>query len=121
VAPWCASHQAKLKRVLYTVYLLLPAQADKSNTVIDTLRRVVMPNIQGHRAFPTVDQKANDGMMSLCQTETMMWCDEPSGNIANEILCKSPTSPFGRGEHFGNCGHILGATSDGAYRGDFSF
>jgi hypothetical protein len=58
VAPWCTSHQAELQRVLYTVYLLLPTQADKSNTVIDPLRAVVVPDVQGHIAFSAVDQKA---------------------------------------------------------------
>jgi hypothetical protein len=60
LAPWCTSHQAKLKRVLYTVYLLLPTQADKSNTVIDPLRTVVVPDVQCHAAFPAVYQEARN-------------------------------------------------------------
>jgi hypothetical protein len=60
VAPWCTSHQAKFQRILYAVYLLLPAQADKSNTVIYPLRIVIASDVQGHIAFPTVEQKAGD-------------------------------------------------------------
>lgn len=60
LAPWCASHQAKLQRILYAVYLLLPAQADKSNTVIYPLRTVIVSDVQGHIAFPAVKQKASE-------------------------------------------------------------
>jgi hypothetical protein len=72
VAPWCTSHQAKLQGVLYSVHLHLPAQADKSNTIIDPLRAVVVPNIQGHIAFPAVEQKAkNMDMFSVKQERNM--------------------------------------------------
>ena len=53
--------------------LLLPTQADKSNTVIDTLRAIIVSDVQGHSAFPAVDQEANDGMMRFYQTGTMIW------------------------------------------------
>jgi hypothetical protein len=47
--------------------------------------------------------------------------DKPPGYIANEMLCKSPTSPFGRGVYFGNRRDILSVASDGANRSNFSF
>lgn len=62
MASWCASHQAKFKRVFDAVHFLLPTQADKSNTVIDTLGAIIVPDVQGHSAFPAVDQEANDSM-----------------------------------------------------------
>jgi len=65
VASWCASHQAKFQRVFDAVYFFLPTQADESNTVIDTLRAIIVPDVQGHSAFPAVDQEANDGMMRV--------------------------------------------------------
>ena len=79
MAPWCTSHHAKLQGVFYTVHLLLPTQADKSNTVIDTLRAVVMPDIQGHAVFPAVNQKANDGMVSLCR-------NRENGVVTNRLV-----------------------------------
>jgi hypothetical protein len=63
VAPWCTGHQAKLQRVLYPIYLL-PTQADKPDAVIDTLRAIVVPNVERHSSLPAVDQKADDGTMS---------------------------------------------------------
>jgi hypothetical protein len=59
MAPWCTGHQAKFERVFHAGHLLLPTQADKSDTVIDTLRAIVVPDVQGHRAFPAVDKKAD--------------------------------------------------------------
>jgi hypothetical protein len=124
VAPWCTSHQAKLQRILYTVYLLLPAQADESNTVIYPLRTVIVSDVQGHIAFPTVEQKASEsetGMKFSIKQETTMIDDQPLGNIANEVLCKSPTSPFGRRVHFSDCRHILSVPGNCTNRSRFSF
>lgn len=70
VAPWCTSHQAKLQRILYTGYLLLPAQADKSNTVIYPLRTVIVSDVQGHIAFPAVEQKAGESETVSIKQET---------------------------------------------------
>ena len=47
--------------------------------------------------------------------------DQPPGNIANEVLCKSPTSPFGRCVHFCDCRHILSVPGNCADRSHFSF
>ena len=55
MASWCASHQAKFQRVFDALYLFLPTQAHKSNTVIDTLRAIIVSDVQGHSAFPAVD------------------------------------------------------------------
>ena len=72
VAPWCTSHQAELQGVLYSVHLLFPAQADKANTVINPLRAVVVPDVQGHSAFPAVEQKAtNMDIFSVKQERNM--------------------------------------------------
>jgi len=120
VAPWCTSHQAKLQRILYAVYLLLPAQADKSDTVIYPLRAVIVSDVQGHIAFPAVEQKASETGDEY-QTQTMIDDHQPLGNIANEVLCKSPTSPFGGRVHFGNCRHILSVPGKCTNRSHFSF
>lgn len=120
VAPWCASHQAKLQRILYAVYLLLPAQADKSNTVIYPLRAVIVSDVQGHVAFSAVEQKARVEKLSI-KRDTRMIDDQPPGNIANEVLCKSPTSPFGRRVNFGDGRDILSAPGNCTNRSHFSF
>lgn len=55
VTPWGASHQASLslKRIIYTVYSLIPAQANKSNTVT-----VILSEVQGLITFPRSRIKA---------------------------------------------------------------
>jgi hypothetical protein len=121
VAPWCTSHQAELQGVLYSVHLHLAAQAYKSNTVIDPLCTVVVPDVQGHSAFPAVEQEAKNMDVFSIEQERNGIDDRPAGYIANEMFRKSATSPFGCREHFGNRRDVLSATGDCADRSHFSF
>ena len=123
MAPWCTSHQAKFQRILYTVYPLFPTQADKTNTVIYPLRTVIVSDVQGHIAFPAIEQKTGEmGMkISIKPERRGDFDDQPPGDIANEVLCKSPTSPFGGGVHFSDRRHILSVPRNCTNRSHFSF
>ena len=47
--------------------------------------------------------------------------DEPLGYVANDMLCKSPASPFGSSVYLGNGRDILGATGDSTNGSNLSF
>ena len=82
-----------------------------------------MFDVQGHIAFPVDEQKSSSEMeieFSFKQ-ETTMTDDQPPGKMANEVLCKSPASPFARRVHFSDRRHILSVARSRTNRSHFSF
>ena len=75
--------------------------------------------------FPQSNKRLSETVMKKIsikniRNEDDRW-DQPPGNIANEVLCKSPTSPFGSRVHFGDRRHILSVPRNCTNRSHFSF
>lgn len=71
--------------------------------------------------FPQSNKRLRNVEVFSIEQERSGMDDRPAGYIANEMFCKSATSPFGGRVHFGNRRDVLSVTGDCADRSHFSF